>query len=435
MAPERARTIRPALALSVVLALTTACGAETARLGGGTLAGTTITFAISVSDEERPAIRSLLTRFEDRSKVSVDLQLLSRFRDQPPSRVDLTTSLNAEALIARLAVNAGREPTIHLFAQDNLALVPLVEGGLVEDLSDVEVPAAVRPGMVPPRFQERQLFLPFRPNVRLGYLDVESAHAAAVSPPRTSAELVTAAGKLKAATGRPAVTLSLAEGDPAAVTVSEWIVSHGGDPLVLNDAGSVAAFEVLQTLWRRDLIARESLFARFDTEVDYLLSGRSLLAQNWSFTSAVLADAGQLNRFLVYPGWEGPVRPAHVIGGDVLGMPKGVTGEQREAAVALAEFLMSREAQELLARENAWPSIRSDAYGRVAPELQQTFAAIDAALAHGWFRPSVGHWPEVTDLLNEAVDRIVVRLEPVKATLDELHARAVAAARTAPQPP
>jgi len=416
-----------------MLALTTACGAETARLGGGTLAGTTITFAISVSEEERPAIRSVLTRFEERSKVSVDLQLLSRFRDQPPSRVDLVTSLDAQALTARLAADAGREPTIHLFAQDNLALVPLVEGGLVEDLSDVEVPDAVRSGMVPPRFDERQLFLPFRPNVRLAYLDAEQARAAGVSPPRTSGELIAAAEKLKAATGRPAVTLSLAEGDPAAV--SEWIVSHGGDPLVLNDAGSVAAFEVLQTLWKRDLVARESLFARFDTEVDHLLSGRSLLAQNWSFTSAVLAGADQLDRFWVYPGWEGPVRAAHVIGGDVLGVPKGVTGRRREAAVALAEFLMSREAQELLARENAWPSIRSDAYGRVAPELQQTFAAIDAALADGWFRPSVSHWSEVSELLNEAVDRIVVRLEPVKPTLDELHARAVAAARRAPQPP
>ncbi len=428
---------RPALGLSVaVLLLATACGVDTVAFRPGTLAGTRITFAISVSDEERPAIRSLLTRFEERSKVSVDVRLMSRFRDQPPSRVDLVTSLDSRALIARLAAEEQRSPSVHLFAQDNLALVPLVEAELVGDLSDVRIPEEVAPGLVPPRFGDRQLFLPFRPNVRLAYLDAAVAREAGVTPPRASTELVAAAEKLKEATGRPAVTLSLAEGDPAAVTVSEWIVSHGGDPLVLNDAGSVAAFEALQALWKRDLIARESLFGRFDTEVDHLVSGRVALAQNWSFTSAVLADEGVLDRFEVYPGWRGPARAAHVIGGDVLGVPKGVTGREREAAVALAEFLMSREAQELLARENAWPSIRSDAYGTVAPELRQTFAAIDAALRDGWFRPAVAHWPEVTDLLNEAVGRIVVRLEPVKPVLDELHARAVVAAtRGAPHPP
>lgn len=420
MATERIRC----LALACVLALTTACGGGTVRLGGRTLAGTSITFAISVSAEERPAVQMLLARFEDRSKVGVDLHLLSRFRDQPPSQVDLVTSLDARALIDRLAAERRTTPSIHLFAQDNLALIPLVEAGLVQDLSDVLVPAEVPPGMVPPRFDDRQFFLPFRPNVRLAYLDRD----AGVAPPRTAAELVAAAEQLKKATGRPAVTLSLAEGDPAAVTVSEWIVSHGGDPLVLNDAGSVAAFEVLQALWKRDLVARDSLFGRYDTEVDNLRSGRAALAQNWSFTSAVLADEGRLDRFEVYPGWRGPARAAHVIGGDVLGVPASVSGRQRAAAVALAEFLMSREAQELLARENAWPSIRSDAYGTVAPELRPTFAAIDAALRDGWFRPSVAHWPEVSELLNEAVDRVVVRLQPARQVLDELHARAAAAA-------
>lgn len=422
--------------IAVLLAVTSACGADTARFGGGRLTGTTITFAISVSDRETPAIRKLLTRFENQSKVSVDLRLLSRFRDQPPSRVELVTSLDSRGLIARLAADPPGRPTIHLFAQDNLALVPLVDAGLVEELYDVTVPDGVLASMVPPRFRGRQLFLPFRPNVRLTYIDAAEARNAGVEPPRTSSELITAAERLKAAKGRPAVTLSLAEGDPAAVTVSEWIVSHGGDPLVLNDAGSVAAFELLQVLWRQELIARESLFGRYDTEIDHLRRGTAVLAQNWSFTSAVLDAGHQLERFHVYPGWGGTSRAAHVIGGDVLGVPRGVTGKQRAAALALAEFLMSREAQELLARENAWPSIRSDAYGTIAPELRQTFDAIDVALRDGWFRPSVAHWPEVSDLLNEAVDRIVVRLEPVKPTLDELHARVVAAAtaRGAPAP-
>lgn len=416
---------------------TTGCGL-TDNSSGDTpsLAGTTITFSIAVPDEEKPAIRKLLDRFEQMSKGEVNLPALSRFRSEPETRVELVTALDAKELVRQLAERPAGRATLHLFAQDNLALRPLVDAGLVEDLSDVEIPNAVLNAMVPARFDGRQLFLPFRPNVRLSYLHQRRADEAGVRPPATTADLVSVATNLKRS-GRPAVTLSLAEGDPAAVTVSEWILSHGGDPLVLNDPGGVAAFEVLQHLWKDGLLARESLFAKYDTEVEYLTGGRITLAQNWSFTSAVLAKQSRLDEFRVSAGWRGPARAAHVIGGDVLGMPRGVNGRQREAAVALARFLMSKEAQEVLVQENVWPSIRSDAYGRVSPAQRETFAAIDQALADGWFRPSVPYWDDVTEQMNEAVNRIVVRQEPVRPVLDELHAKIDAAAsrKRAPYPP
>ncbi len=424
----------------LVLALTTTLATGGCSPGaqssseGAPVGGTTITFSIFVPEEEKPAIQELLNRFEDTTKTDANLPALARFRNQPETRVELVTSLDAEALVDQLTDPPAGGPTVHLFAQDNLALKALVEADLVDDLSEVDIPEAVLPAMVPPEFDRRQLFLPFRPNVRLTYLHEATAEQAGVRPPATVDELLTAAAKLEGATGRPAVTLSLAEGDPAAVTVSEWIVSYGGDPLVLNDAGSVAAFEVLQRMWTDGLLARESLFGRFDTEVEHLSSGTAALAQNWSFTSAVLAKQDRLDEFHVYAGWRGPRRAAHVIGGDVLGIPRGVGGRQRAAAVALARFLMSREAQEVLVRQNAWPSIRSDAYERVLPSQRDTFAAIDEALESGWFRPSVSYWDDVTFQMNEAVNRIVVRQEPVRAVLDELHAEIEVAARRTGEP-
>jgi trehalose transport system substrate-binding protein len=409
------------LAVLAVLSVPSCGGGADDVEDGNRLAGTAITFSISVSEEERAAIQELLSRFEDRSKTTVNLERLSRFRRQPGARVNLT-SVDSDKLRAKLQAERGA-PTIHLFAQDNLALKPLVDEELVEDLSSVHIPPAVLPSMVPPRFAGRQMFLPFRPNVRLAYLDKERSQGAGVRAPGTVEELMLAAQQFKAVSGRPEVTLSLAEGDPAAVTISEWILSFGGDPLVLNDEGSVSAFEFLQRLWKEGLIARESLFARYDTEVQYLREGRTSLAQNWSFTSAVLAKQGMLQRFEVFAGWAGPKRAVHVIGGDVLGIPKGVQGKQREAALALARFLMSREAQEYLVTQNAWPSIRTDAYREVPQEQKQTFAAIQEALRNGWFRPSVSHWPNVTNQMNDAVSRILLQLEPVRAVLDELHAK------------
>ena len=390
---------------------------------------TVITFSIAVSDEERPAIRELVRRFQDQTTAKVDLELLTRFRSQPGSRIDVVTTLDAEQLVTRLQDDvADGEPTVHLFAQDNLALKDLVDDGLVEDLSAVEIPSAVVHSMIPPRFDGRRLFLPFRPNVRITYAHRRLLDRVGADAPTTVDELASVARRLKEETGRPAVTLSLAEGDPAAVTISEWIVSHGGDPLVLNDEGSVRAFESLQRLWTEGLLARESLLAKFDTEVDNLSTGRALVAQNWSFTSAVLAQQGQLGDFEVYAGWSGPERPAHVIGGDVLGIPRGVSGKQKEVALALAAFLMSEEAQEVLVQANAWPSIRADAYEEVPDEQRETFAAIQEALEDGWFRPVVSYWPEVTAAMNEAVDRILLRNEPVEPVLDQLHDRVAEAA-------
>ena len=95
-----------------------------------------------------------------------------------------------------------------------------------------------------------------------------------------------------------------------------------------------------------------------------------------------------------------------------------MTGRQREGALALARFLMSREAQQRLVERNAWPAIRGDAYGTVPPALRETFEAIRRALADGFFRPAVPYWPEVSDAMNEAVRRILERGEPVRPVLD-----------------
>jgi trehalose transport system substrate-binding protein len=416
--PER----RAGLGLAVALAAAAGCGWEPAPPATGPLAGVALVVSMSLAEEEQAAVRALLRGFERDSGARVALVAVAAS--------DLPEKLTVE-------VRAGR-PSIHLFAQDNQSLRVLVDRNLVQDLSDVPLPASVLPSMVPPRFDGRRYFLPFRPNVQVTYANTARFRQAGAPLPRTADELAAVARQLKAAgDGLPRVTLSLAEGAGTAVTVAEWIVAFGGDPLVLNDAGSVAALEFLQGLWRDGLLSRESLVAKFDTQVDFLFGETAWLAQNWPFTSLVFAEQDVLDRFKVYVGWRGPVRAAHVIGGDVLGLPAGVTGRQREAALALSGFLMSREAQQVLVERNAWPSIRSDAYGTVPPALRETFEAIQEALADGFFRPPVPYWPEVTEAMNEAVRRILERGEAAKPVLDALHLRIAAAARRkdAPYPP
>ncbi len=233
------------------------------------------------------------------------------------------------------------------------------------------------------------------------------------------------------ANGTPKVTLSLAEGDPAAVTISEWLVSFGGNPLILNDEGSVEAFTFLQNLWKDNLLARESLLGKFDTEVDYLQGETSWLAQNWPVTSAQLNEQGLLEKFDVYEGWEGPERAAHVIGGDVLGIPRGVSEDEKEAALALADFLISEDAQKTLVEKQCL----AVGTGR---RLQRRPGGAEGHLRGHPGCPGGRMVPSERGVLAERIgadERCGQahrgRRCAVKATLDELHGKIEAAAKAA----
>ena len=205
------------------------------------MSGTTITFSTVLAEAEVPAVREVLGNFEDQTGAKVNFTQVTS--------ADLPQKLQVE-------VGSGQH-TIDLFAQDNLALKVLVDRQLVEDLSDVQIPAGVKQELIPEKFNGKQYFLPYRPNVRVEYTNNSKFESAGVQPPTTVDQFISVAQKLKqAAGGTPKVTLSLAQGDPAAVTISEWIVSYGGNPLILNDQGSVQAFTTLQQLWRQQLLAK-----------------------------------------------------------------------------------------------------------------------------------------------------------------------------------
>jgi trehalose transport system substrate-binding protein len=419
----RFRTVGGVIA-AVVLVMT-ACGApETTEEGEGKagLSGTTITFNVSLAEEEKAGVQEVVNAFQAETGATVKL-----------------SSVTAEDMPSKLKVEVDSgENTIHLISMDNNSLAALVDGGLVQEVGDVPVPQEVSEALIPQTFDGKTFFLPFRPNVRVAYLNADRTQEAGVSgPPATIEEFRAAAEAFAETAGEPKVTVSLAEGTSAPVVISEWVLSFGGDPVILNDEGSVEALTYLQGLWNDNLLAPESLQGQFDTEVDNLSGETAWYAQNWPFTSGVFAEQGVLELFDVHQGWAGPAGEFHVIGGDVLGIPTGVEGKEREAAVALAEFLMGQEAQSTLAATNAWPSIRNDATQQVPGELQETFDAIQAALEHGWYRPSVSYWPDVQTAIDEVVRRVLQEGEDPKTVLDEAHAEIQAAAEAAgaPYPP
>jgi trehalose transport system substrate-binding protein len=403
-----------AVLIAAMALVASACGApQTTEEGDGQLSGTSITFNVSLAEEEQEGIEQVLTAFSEQTGAEVKVSNV-------PAE-DIPNKLQVE-------VDSGQH-TIHLISFDNNTLATLVDQELVQPLDEVEIPAEVSEALIPATFDGTQYFLPFRPNVRVAYANQQQFESAGVSsPPASFDEYRSMAETFMQETGQPRVTVSLAPGSSAPVVVSEWILAFGGEPVVMNDEGSVEAMTELQSMWEDGLIARESLQAEFDTEVDYLRGETAFYAQNWPFTSSIFQDEGVLELFTIDNGWAGPAGEFHVVGGDVLAIPEGVEGEQREAAIELANFLMGQEAQSILAEVNAWPSIRDDAVQNVPSELQPTFDAVQEALANGWYRPSVSYWPDVQTAMDEAVRRILQEGEDPKTVLDELHDQVAQAA-------
>lgn len=315
--------------------------------------------------------------------------------------------------------NAGKME-IDIITQDNMQLAPLVEKGLVEDLSQYrsEIPDSVIPALIPVgEFDGKLYFLPYRPNVEIAYYNEKKFNEYGLKPPRTWDELMDVAIKFHEAEGIGRVAIKgIMEADTT-VHLFDFIKSAGGDPLVLNDAGSVEAFTFLQELWPH--LSPDSKKANWNTMNTYLATESVYLGQNWPFGVNVIVRDGGKTEIKAYSGWAGPVKESHVLGGEVIGIPVGAPN--KDLAVEFMKYLMSKEVQEKLVAEMAWPSMRNDAYGQVEEWQKPYFEAVNEALKYAEPRPNVVYWAEVDKALNNAFREIVIEGAAVKPTLDKYH--------------
>ncbi|MBD3295963.1 MAG: extracellular solute-binding protein, partial [Candidatus Omnitrophica bacterium] len=218
--------------------------------------------------------------------------------------------------------HAGRSE-IDLFAQDNMSLASLVNRNLVSDLTPYEkdIPGSVYPNLIDAiKFEDKLYFMPFRPNVQITYYNRSKFDEYGLKVPETWDELM-AAGRTfveKEGTGR--ILVKGYGGNPTATQVYEFILQAGGDPYTFNGPGCIKAFRFLQDL--APYMSPETGRAKWDTVNDSLARREVYIAQNWPFAVPVLIKDYELDMIGTYSGWAGPAGERHVIGGDVLGIPR-----------------------------------------------------------------------------------------------------------------
>lgn len=314
------------------------------------------------------------------------------------------------------ALRRGGHMDVDVIGQDNMALAVLVARGLVDDLTDLEptIPRETSPALrALGVFGGRRYFMPYRPNVEIAFYHAGHLARHGLKPPRTWPELLAVARALRAAEGVGRVAIKADGSGGTTVHLFDFIHAAGGDPMALDDAGSRTAFRFLRELW--PFLSPESRRADVNTMNQFLATESVYLGQNWPFAIEVLVRQGEKAEIRAYPGWRGPVREAHTLGGEVLGIPKGAP--HRALAAAFIAHVESQAAQRALVRELGWPPMREDAYAAVAPWQAPFFAAVRVAMKAAIARPNVRHWEAVDKALNAAFREIVVEGADVDATL------------------
>ncbi|WP_052144758.1 ABC transporter substrate-binding protein [Halalkalibacter okhensis] len=341
------------------------------------------------------------------------------FREKILPAFKLQTGIEIEAIDARsdgmISTLQSAEEQIDLFAMDVNNLSQFVQLGLVEDLSSYSymIPTSIVQGMVDAStFDESLLFMPFRPNVEITFFNESLLSQYGLNPPANWDELLHTARTLHNETGTGRIAIKANSETDMILHLFDFIKQAGGDPYVLNDTGSIEAFMYLQELY--PYLSQESQEANWDTMNQYLESDSVYIGKNWPFYIPEFHSSGKVE-IKAYSGWHGPERASHVLGGDVLGIPKG--SENVEAAMMFAQYLMSKPVQEVLANELAWPPVRFDSYGIIEGYQEPFFETIQNVLQDAEPRGNKPYWSEIEPIYIEVFESTVINGNDVETTL------------------
>lgn len=379
----------------------------TPELQLGNYSGRTLRMSVALAEDEA----------DDFQEVVID-----SFKNATDGDIEVI-KIEAADVIRTLQAQVGSgQVEIDLLTQDNNSLAPLVAGGLVEEIPEATqlIPPETIEALLPVlQFDNTYYFLPARPNVQIAYYNEARFTEWGVAQPKTWDELASAAQTIKEKSGVGRVSIQAVPGGPLGVTVTQFLWQAGGDPLQINNDAGVQAFQFMQSL--KPNLTPQYPTATFDTTNTYLLNESVVLAQNWPFGVNVIVKDGGKTEVKAYEGWSGPAGNVLVLGGDVLGIVKGTPN--RDMALDLARFFMSRDVQSELTARLGWPAIRSDAFGEVEEWQQPYFQAVSTALQFTRARPNVTYWLQVEQALSDAFNDIVTNDQDAKSTLDSYQAQ------------
>lgn len=296
-----------------------------------------------------------------------------------------------------------------LVGLDNLVVGNLIyssSGNLLMNLTNISstmLPQTLIPSAVNMTNYEKNVFggiyfLPFRSNLPLVWYNKTAFSDAGISsPPTTDAQLLQDAKTLNKTYGTGQVMFQGAgltgshSGASTGTELYQWMVQFGGNPFVFNDTGDIHAWEYLYNLSQ---YFNPQYKSGYWGSYSGLANGQySYLDYQWPYIYNTLENStyGMTNQTLgVYGGPSGPNNSNHLLGGDVLVIPKGATNvpylEQ------FSNYLLSSQVQKETLVNLSWVAVNSQAYTNLPSSYSVVGQALQKAISGGIFLRNPTPW-------------------------------------------
>jgi trehalose transport system substrate-binding protein len=375
----------------------------------------TITFYEAVAPEE--------------AKVITDT-IIPMFQSQHPNiQVKFIGNLATEDIVHNIqALEKGGNVGPVIIGLDNLAIGELLYGGQLTNLDSI-APSIMPSTMIPAMsgivdYEKQQFngtyFIPLRGNVPLVFYDKPALlNAGYSSPPSTMPELLQAAESVYKSSGIKPIMFQGRGEDSTPTELFQWFVQFGGNPMLLNDTGDLQA---LQYVYQLSQFFTPGYVQGYWGTYDGLANGEySILYYQWPYVYPLLLDKGMTPSTLgVYAGPTGPVKSAHIIGGDVLAIPKGAS--EMSALTTFAQFLLSTPVQHRFISDLSWPAVDAAAYENLPSNISEIYTAIQQGMQDPVFRPPVPWITEWNNIVDQVWTQVIVNQAPyesIQGTLNQ----------------
>ena len=346
--------------------------------------------------------------------------IIPQFESQYPNvNVTLVNLPSASQVATDVeALEKGNDVGASLVGIDNLVVGELIYGNYLMNLTPIistMEPSGLIQSAVNMINYENQVykavyFIPFRSNIPLVfYSKTAFQNAGITSPPATYTELLQDAQKLKAAGYSGPVMFQGHGGASTPTELYQWMVQFGGNPFLFNDSGDVEAFQFLWNL--SSYFSPEYIHGYWGSYVGLAQGTYQILDYQWPYVYNLLttnASLGMTNQTLgVYPGPAGPVNDNHLLGGDVLVIPKGVSDLTQ--IEEFANFLLGAQAQRETLINLSWVAVNSAAYQNLPANFSAVGTALEQAVNTGVFLRNPTPWiTQWNSLADDAWTKIIV---------------------------
>jgi trehalose transport system substrate-binding protein len=336
----------------------------------------------------------------------------------PNITVHLTVE-SASTMVSTIeSLEKGNDVGPTVIAEDNMIIGELLYAGDLMNLTPYEssiAPSSMIPSMVNLMHYEQSVyhgiyFIPFRGNIPLVWYNMTVFSKLNLPLPQNWTQLMQDAKIIYQKTGVKPVMFQGHGGASTSTELYQWMVQVGGNPFVFNDSGDIKAFTYLDEL--STYMNPEYIHGYWGSYKGLADGEYYILDYQWPYIYSTMKSEGiNVTNIGFYPGPAGPVNNDHLVGGDVLAIPKGAT--HLTDLLIFVKFLLSYQVQRDIITILGEPAVNAKAYQNLPSNISALFKAEEEAFQSAFFRepvPWISYWNTIAD---KVFDQIVVDHAPV----------------------